>query len=152
MNNKGVSMKKGTASAVILFATITAIGFILACAPPRVAKITAIVPARFHEASKLKEVAVLPFDGTGGKEFANQIEGTIASINIGDKQYFSIIDRTKLERVIDQELKLSQTGFTDPKTAAKVGKAIGAKGIYTGVITASNSNSSDYKESRTKCS
>ena len=35
---------------------------LISCAPPAV-KTTALVPAKFHEATKLTTVAVLPFDG-----------------------------------------------------------------------------------------
>lgn len=79
----------------LLSAILTAIS-LSACATPAV-KITALVPAKFHEATKLKEVAVLPFDGPNGREFASEIEGTIASVNIDNRQYFTLIDRIKLE-------------------------------------------------------
>jgi len=118
--------------------------------PPPVIKTTALVPAKFHEASKLKTVAVLPFDGEGGKEFAAEIEGTLASINIGDKQYFNLVDRTSIERVIN-EMKFSKSALVNPSTAAKIGKLVGAKGIYTGVVTTSKVSDSYYKETRTRC-
>ena len=119
------------------------------CAPPAV-KTTMLVPARHHEASRLREVAVLPFDGKGGQEFAAEIEGTIASINIGDKQYFNLVDRVRLEKLIS-EMKLSQSALVDSNTAARVGRLVGAKGIYTGIITASDVSDSAYREERTRC-
>ena len=122
---------------------------ILSCAPP-VVKTTALVPARFHEAAKLKVVAVLPFDGPGGRELANEIEGTLASVNIDDKQYFILIDRTKLEKIL-KEQEFSQTGMVDETTAVKVGKLIGAKGIYTGAVTVRNCKDSHFTEERSEC-
>lgn len=124
-----------------LFFLIFAV-FVASCAPPAV-KTTMLVPAKYHEASRLREVAVLPFDGNGGKEFAAEIEGTIASINIGDKQYFNLVDRVRLEKTIS-EMKLSQSALVDSNTAARVGRLVGAKGIYTGVITASDISDSAY--------
>ncbi|MDP3049419.1 MAG: CsgG/HfaB family protein [Thermodesulfovibrionales bacterium] len=121
----------------------------VACAPPAV-KTTALMPARFHDAAKVREVAVLPFDGRGGAEFAAEIEGMLAGVNIGDKQYFTLIDRVRIDKLIS-EMKLSQSALVDPNTAAKVGKLVGAKGIYTGVITASDTSDSRYREERTRC-
>jgi len=129
---------------------ILAILTLLTACPPPVIKTTALVPARFHEASRLKEVAVLPFDGPGGREFASEIEATLASINIGDKQYFALVDRMTLDKVV-REMGLSQSGLIDENTAAKVGKLVGAKGIYTGTVTVSDTTDSSYREERTRC-
>jgi len=123
---------------------------LISCAPPAV-KTNALVPARFHEATTLREVAVLPFDGPGGKEFAAEIEGVLASVNIDDKQYFTMIDRTKLDKILTEQA-LSQTGSIDESSAAKVGKLVGAKGIYAGVITARNVANTPYTEEREECS
>jgi hypothetical protein len=120
-----------------------------ACAPPSI-KTTMLMPAKFDEAAKLKEVAVLPFDGRGGKELSAEIEGTLASINLNDKQYFKLVDRVRLDKAIE-EMKLAQSALVDPSTVANVGKLVGAKGIYTGTVTVSSSNDSHYKEQRSKC-
>jgi hypothetical protein len=123
---------------------------LFACAPTAV-KTTSLVPGKFHEAAKLREIAVLPFDGIKGTEFATEIEGTLAGVNIDDKQYFTLVDRTKIEKIL-KEQALSQTGAIDETTASKVGKLIGAKGIYTGIVTAANSTDSNYAEKRQRCS
>lgn len=129
---------------------ITALLLLTSCAGPSIST-TMLMPARYHEASRLKDVAVLPFDGSGGSEFASEIEGTLASVTVGDKLYFTIVDRAKLEKILDQEVRLSQSGITDPATLVKVGKAVGAKGVYTGVIAKPQSEVSDFTEGRTKC-
>jgi hypothetical protein len=120
----------------------------LACSAPAI-RTTVLVPARFHEATRLKEVAVLPFDGPGGKEFAAQIEGVLAAINIDGKQYFTLIERTRMENIF-REQELSQTGMVDETTAVKVGKMTGAKGIYTGVVT-SRIRDTHYRHNRQEC-
>ncbi len=132
----------------LIIVTLASLAF-LGCAAPSV-KTNVLLPARVHEASLLKEVAVLPFDGPGGKSFASEIEGILASINIGDRQYFSLVDRTKIDRVID-ELNFSQSALMDSSNAARVGKLLGARGIYTGSISLSGSNDSRYQEERTRC-
>ncbi len=132
---------------IIVFAVVSLA--VVACALPAI-KISALMPAKFHEATRLREVAVLPFDGPGGREFAAEIEGAIASINIADKQFFTVVERVLIDRVIN-EMKISQSGLVDLQNAAKIGKLVGAKGIYTGAITASNTNDSRYNEERTRC-
>jgi hypothetical protein len=136
-------MKKTTL--ISLFLSI----FMLACATPAI-KTTALVPAKFHQASKLKEVAVLPFDGQHGKEFAYEIEGTLAGVTIDGRQFFALIDRTTLDKIL-KEQQLGQTGLMDEAAAVKVGKLAGAKGIYTGVVTAANSRDSHYTQARQEC-
>lgn len=143
--------KKSWLARIVSIAFYLVSGFILfSCAAPAI-KTTALVPARFHQATTLKEVAVLPFDGPEGKAFSAEIEGVLAGVNIDDKQYFTLIDRTKLDKILNEQA-LSQTGAIDESTAAKVGKLVGAKGIYTGVITARNIANSPYTEERQDCS
>lgn len=113
-------------------------------------KTTALVPARYHEAAVLKEVAVLPFDGRGGREFATEIEGILGSINIGDKQYFTLVERTKIDKVMN-EMKFSQSGLVDESRAAQLGKMVGARGIYTGVINRATYVDKPYIEERSEC-
>ena len=74
------------------------------------------------------------FDGPEGRKFAAEIEGALASVTIDGKQYFSLIDGTKIEKIL-QEQAFSLTGAVDQTGAAKVGKLVGAKGIYTGIVT-----------------
>ncbi|MGV8059566.1 MAG: CsgG/HfaB family protein [Smithellaceae bacterium] len=113
-------------------------------------KVNMLQPAQYHEASLTKTVAVLPFSGPDGKEFAAEIEGVLASIGIDDKRYFTLVDRTALDKTIS-EMQLSASGMVDQKTAAKLGKLVGAQGIYTGVVSQNNYDDSRYQEKRTVC-
>lgn len=113
-------------------------------------KVNMLQPAQYHEASLTKAIAVLPFTGPGGPEFAAEIEGVLAGIGIDDKQYFTLVDRASVDKVIS-EMKFSQSGLVDPKTAVKLGKMIGAEGIYTGVVTQNNYDDSPYSERRSTC-
>ena len=128
---------------------VGALALLTSCAPPTI-KTTALLPARSHEASLLKEVAVLSFDGPDGHKFASEVEAILASINVSGGQYFSVVDRMKLDKVL-QEMKLAKSGLVDENTAMKVGKLVGARGIYTGVVTQSRVDDREYKEKRTRC-
>ncbi len=101
-------------------------------------------PANYHEAAMAKTVAVVPFNGTGGREFASEIEGVLGSINIDDRQYFTLIDRTSLDQVMS-EMKFSHSGLVDPSKAVELGKMLGAQGIYSGTVQQSF-KSSYYRE------
>ena len=113
-------------------------------------RVNMLQPAQYHEASLTKAVAVLPFNGPGGPEFAAEIEGVLAGIGIDDKPYFTLVDRASVDKVIS-EMKFSHSGLVDQKTAVKLGKMIGAQGIYTGVVTQNNHNDSSYYEKRSTC-
>jgi tetratricopeptide (TPR) repeat protein len=113
-------------------------------------KVNMLQPAPYHEASLTKTIAVLPFSGREGKEFTAEIEGVLAGIGIDDKPYFTLVDRASIDKTIN-EMQLSQSGMVDQNTAVKIGKLVGAQGIYTGVITRNNYDDSPYYENRSTC-
>jgi hypothetical protein len=113
-------------------------------------RVNMLQPAAYHEASLTKVVAVLPFDGPGGAEFAAEMEGVLNSINIDDKPYFTLVDRASSDKTVS-ELKLSQSGLIDPKTAVKIGRLVGAQGIYTGVVGAYGWQDTPFKAKRSEC-
>lgn len=113
-------------------------------------KINMLQPAEYHQASLTKTVAVLPFTGPGGQEFASEIEGVLASKSIDDKQYFTLVDRASIDKIMSEQ-QFSQSALIDQTTAAKIGKLVGAQGIYTGVVTAAHAKDSTYREKRQEC-
>jgi tetratricopeptide (TPR) repeat protein len=113
-------------------------------------KVNMLHPAEYHQASLTKTVAVLPFSGPSGQEFAAEIEGVLASKSIDDKQYFVLVDRNSIDKTMS-ELKFTQSALIDQNTAAKIGMLVGAKGIYTGSVTVSQVKDSNYKEQRQEC-
>ncbi len=113
-------------------------------------KTNVLMPGRIDEAAQFKSVAVLSFEGTGGREFSSLVESSLASVRIDDKQYFQIVDRSVMDKTLG-EMKLSMTGVVDADTAARIGRMIGAKGIYTGTVNTSSVNDSGFTEARKKC-
>jgi len=113
--------------------------------------INMLQPAEYHEASLTKTVAVLPFSGQEGQRITSEVEGVLGSISIDGQNYFTVVDRNALDKIM-KEMKLSQSGMVDPNTAAEVGKLIGAQGIYTGAVTQYNSTEGHYTEERSECS
>jgi len=146
MRNASTVRTRGTA--LILWG-VTALLLSAGCATT--VKTNVLMPGKFDEAAKFKSVAVMPFDGPDGKALTSVVESTLASVIIDDKQYFKIVDRGSLDKAMG-EMQLSMTGIVDTNTAAQVGRMVGAKGIYTGIVTASTVNDARYTEKRKKCS
>ncbi len=113
-------------------------------------RVNMLQPAQYHEASLTKAVAVLPFAGPEGRAFAAELESVLAGIGIDDKPYFTLVDRASIDKVVS-EMKFSQSGLVDEKTAVKLGKLVGAHGIYTGVVTRNTYDDSPYSERRQTC-
>lgn len=128
---------------------IAAVCFIFLSGCATTVPVNMLKPAKYHEAAMAKVVAVVPFNGQGGQEFASEIEGVLGRITIDDKQYFTLIDRTSLDKVMS-EMKFSQSGLVDQRKAVELGKMLGAQGIYTGTVRQSF-KSSHYRENRQDC-
>jgi len=107
-------------------------------------------PAESNEAAKIKRVAVLPFEGSQGKDFAAEIQGELAGVKINDQPYFSVADRGMNDRIF-AEIKLSQSGAMSKDQALRLGRLLGVKGLYTGTAGNLTSSSSSYQSARTTC-
>jgi hypothetical protein len=114
-------------------------------------KTNVLMPGKIDQAAQFKSIAVMPFEGNDGKAFTSVVESTLAAVIVADKQYFNIVDRGSMDKVMN-EMKLGMTGQVDTNTAAQVGKMVGAKGIYTGIIASNSVEDSRYTETRKKCS
>jgi tetratricopeptide (TPR) repeat protein len=146
MNTSGYSVRiKWWARGLLL---LLVAGLLAGCATK--INMTMLLPAQYHEASLTKSVAVLPFNGPDGEAAAVELEGVLAGVNIDDKQYFTVVDRSAIDKTVS-ELKLGQSGLVDERTAAKIGNLLGAEGIYTGVVTRSSWDDSPYREKRHEC-
>lgn len=124
-------------------------GAFFGCATPRI-RADVLVPGRFTEPAQLRSVAVLPFDGPDGAAFGSLLESKLANVIINDKQYFELVDRKSLDKIME-EMKLSMTGMVDSGKAVQVGKMIGAKGIYLGTVNVSTVSDNPYSEKRERC-
>jgi tetratricopeptide (TPR) repeat protein len=133
-----------------VFVLLTCAGFFMLSGCATKIKVNMLQPAQYHEASLIKTVAVMPFHGPEGRAFAAELEGVLASIGIDDKRYFTLVDRASIDKTIS-EMQLSQSGMVDQKTAVRLGKLIGAQGIYTGIVTRNNYDDSSYREERQTC-
>ncbi|MBM4139884.1 MAG: tetratricopeptide repeat protein [Nitrospira sp.] len=93
-----------------------------------------IVPAEVNVA-KYKKIAVIDFDGKGGRNIAEWMETELQNAQVDGKPYFEIITRSQLLKLLGEQM-LSLKGFVDPNTAARIGKISGTQAIVTGTVTA----------------
>jgi hypothetical protein len=122
---------------------------LISCSAP-VLKTEVLAPARSSEASKIREIAVLPFDGPNGKEMSADLGATLAGVTLEDKSYFILADPARVEKIL-KEQGVSQVGTMGESAVAQVGKLLGAKGVYTGVVTAMAVKNSSFTEVRRVC-
>ena len=122
---------------------------LVSCSAP-VMKTSVLAPPKFSEASKIREIAFLPFDGPNGKELSAELGTTLAGVFIEEKPYFTLVDQTRVEKILTEQ-GISQTGTMGESAVAQVGKLVGAKGVYTGVVTSLAVKNSHFTETRRVC-
>ena len=113
-------------------------------------KTTMLTPAKSHEASTLKRIAVLPFSGRGARDINADVEALLVKIRVNGKPYFSVIERESLERIM-KEQRLHLTGAVDETTAVRLGKLIGAEGIIFGTVTQNTTEDKHFSSRRSEC-
>lgn len=90
-------------------------------------------------AAEPARVSVLYFDIQSNQKELGVLSKGLAELMITDLAQSTdvvVVERARLEDVL-AELKLGETRFSDPKTAAKIGKLIGAQFMVTGTIVES---------------
>ena len=78
-------------------------------------KTNVLMPGNIDRAAQFKNVAVLPFDGPDGEVVTAVVESTLASVIIDGQQFFQIVDRGGLDRVMN-EMKLGMAGTVNEET------------------------------------
>jgi len=119
-----------------------------ACAPPRV-RTTTLVPSSYHDAARLKHLAVLSIEGKGGNVFAAEIEAALAAVEADGRPYFTLFERSRLDRILAEE-DLDADQLDEADTVAEIGRLAGVMGMVGGKATRSLSDTS-YREKHTFC-
>lgn len=102
----------------------------LSCAGPSMVSVQVHKPAAIHMPD-VKKIAVVDF--IGEDRSGSQIATMIQSILMGT-QYFEIMERDKLQRVLEEQ-NLAMAGVVDDATAAEVGKLLGVDAMIFGEVT-----------------
>ena len=112
-------------------------------------RIQALEPAQVDRISETKKIAVLNFknDRVG---LSRKIEAKLASFQINNKKYFTIVSRNDFNTII-KEQKLQSSGLVDEDSSVKVGELIGAEAIISGDVRRPTKQDSYFYEPRVRC-
>jgi len=119
-----------------------------ACSPPRV-RTTTLVPSDYHDAARLRHLAVLTIDGRGGSAFTAEIEAALAAVEADGRQYFTLFERSRLDRILDEQ-DLDPDRLDQPDTLAGIGRLAGVTGMVGGKVTRALTDT-PYREKHTIC-
>lgn len=87
-----------------------------------------------YDQSKIKRVAVIPFDTKGYRGFDQNCDIAMAdlySVELLKTGYYEVVERSRLEKIVN-ELGIQMSGLVDEKTASKAGKLLGVNGLVFG--------------------
>ncbi len=118
----------------------------MGCGNPKITS-QVLLPAKSHEASQIKRVAVLPFSGTS--DMSSEVEAVLVNTRVSGQPYFTVVERTALNKIMTEQA-ISLSGTIDETTAAKVGKLVGAEGVIMGIVK-SEVAQKPYQETRVRC-
>ncbi|MEF3255324.1 MAG: hypothetical protein K6348_07180, partial [Deferribacterales bacterium] len=77
--------------------------FLSACSTKTSIRVNVAMPPNYQEVTKLKTLAILPFEGRYGKEFAAKIEAMILMANKSSgTEYYKLVERAQIKKVIDE--------------------------------------------------
>ncbi len=111
--------------------------------------VRALEPAEINGVAKTKVIAVSPFQNDHVR-LADKIETTISKQRIDGKPYFTLINRTDLNKAMT-ELRLQNSGLIDDTTAVQVGNLLGAHAIIYGSLNPITMHDDRYYQTRRKC-
>jgi curli biogenesis system outer membrane secretion channel CsgG len=112
-------------------------------------RVRALKPAEVSRAALTKKIAVTEFKNDK-PNISGKIEADLSKSRLRNKQYFTMISRQDLNKVLAEQ-KIGSSGLIDPSTATKVGKLLGAQAIISGRTGRASSNDTRFSEARTKC-
>jgi len=121
-------MRKYNALSVILLFFLGTILF--SCAPTITSKVLKPAEIDLHGYTR---VAVLNFDGTGGREVRDWLESAVSNARLEGKSYFKVVNRSQIQKILGEQA-FGGTGAIDAGTAAKMGKILGVEAVITGSV------------------
>jgi len=110
-----------------------------------------LIAAESGTATQIRRVAVVPFAvQRGDADIAPEVESMLASVVVNGKPYFTVVERSRIQQVIS-EMRITEKALFDQATAVRLGKLVGAEGIYTGTVTRNEVTDRNYQQNRFRC-
>lgn len=114
--------------------------------------VAGLEPAEVDRAANMKQVGVLAF-GRDSVGLGSKIETLLANYKLkdtDDKGYFTVVSRTDLDRIINEQ-KFQHSGLADDSKIVQLGKMLNAQALISGDISSASSVDTRYTETRTRC-
>ncbi|MBT7117871.1 MAG: hypothetical protein HN901_05880 [Campylobacteraceae bacterium] len=131
-----------------VLAATAAVLIFTGCGPQKI-NVPYLVPAKVAEMKDSKVVAVtkLKDDKIG---LSQKIEANLTNYKIKNKKYFTVVNRSSLDKAIAEE-GLQASDIIDNQTATAVGKKVGANTLIVGIVSSMKSETSTTNHERTYC-
>lgn len=124
---------------------------ISACAGPAArVGVNVLEPAKSSDATRLKRIAVVQFERKDRHDITSEVEAVLAGVEVNDRRYFNVVERQQLNSVL-AEMKLNESRLFDQSTVSRLGKMLGANGVYMGKVTRAAWTDQRSNESRSVC-
>ena len=92
-------------------------------------------------------VAVLRFEGQGGREIRDWLESALINTRVDQKPYFKVVNRTQMQQILGEQA-FAATGAIDESTAAKMGKLLGVEAVIIGSVNGFEPSEESHTEAR----
>ena len=114
----------------------------------------ALEPAEIDRAASLKQIGVLEFNERKVKQIhlADKLEAMLATKQLDGENYFVVVSRSDLDRLVSEQ-KLQRSGLFDERKTAEIGRLTGAQALISGSVSSTSSHDSRHREERqsTRC-
>ncbi len=97
------------------------------------------IEPRFPGVAALGTVAIAPFTGTDGKDFAAALRTELQSAEVDSRTFYTV-------RNLDEAAKIDS-----PTAAVKAGQAAGVAAVFFGTVDRATIDKTDYKQDQTRC-
>ena len=121
-----------------------------ACGAPAV-KQDIQLPAKEPGMVKAKKLAVFNVSGDHDGTFTGQIESFLANIKVSNKTYFTLVERSHLDKIMTEQKMTSSSGLFKDKDAVKLGELAGADTLIMGSVKLPRVESKSYRKPQKVC-
>lgn len=111
-----------------IFFTISICFFLSSCGPSlSTITVNTLKPAAVNLGG-VKKIAVMGFEGQGGDTVTNKVTARLV-----ESGRFDVFERAQVAKILNEH-EMSMTGLVDEKSAAKIGKMLGAEALILGSV------------------
>lgn len=101
-------------------------------------------------ASQLRKVAVAPFNGPGGTNFAARLEAELAGITVDGRTFFQVTSASRRTRGTKTQRTGTASGVDVPAMTG-LGRRLDVEGVYAGDVIGLGGDTKVFREQRREC-